>query len=437
MLLYSPYQSPRLDYIVDFISKEMNLEPIRVTNSVEEFKAFEGARINYSAERLDKEIWIKPYKNFLFESGINQVEVECFNTNDHTAFFRTDGDTGFDILAASFYLLSRYEEYLPHSKDEYGRYSHLESIAHKAGFLDQPLVNIWIKNLKELIISKWPPAELQKNDRFTFIPTYDIDIAWSFRHKGLIRNLGGFTRSFFKGNFAEVSQRIRVLSGKEKDPFDVYDWLNTLHDKHGLKPYYFFLVAERIGKYDRNISPKNEALRELIRHHILHYPIGIHPSWRSGDETNLLQREIKTLTSITGQEVLSSRQHFIRFTMPETYRRLLHHDILFDFSMGYGTTNGFRASVASPFYWYDLPNEQQTGLMLFPFCFMDANSFYEQKQTPAEALAEMRRYFDAVKSVDGTLIMIWHNSFLGTDPLYKGWREVYEEFVSSINKGNM
>ena len=108
--------------------------------------------------------------------------------------------------------------------------------------------------------------------------------------------------------------------------------------------------------------------------------------------------------------------------------------IQFDFSMGYGSINGFRASVASPFYWYDLEKEKQTELILFPFCYMDANSFYEQKYTAPQALEEMRHYYQSVRSVNGTFIMIWHNNFLGTDKLYAGWKEMYEQFIKEVAK---
>ena len=78
--------------------------------------------------------------------------------------------------------------------------------------------------------------------------------------------------------------------------------------------------------------------------------------------------------------------------------------------------NGFRASVASPFFWYDLEKEEQTDLLLHPFCYMEANSFYEQKVSSQEALEEMLHYLNEVKKVNGTLITLWHNTFLGTDP---------------------
>jgi hypothetical protein len=102
--------------------------------------------------------------------------------------------------------------------------------------------------------------------------------------------------------------------------------------------------------------------------------------------------------------------------------------------MGYGSINGFRASIASSFYWYDLKKEQQTDLLLHPFCFMEANSFFEQKYLPQRAYEEMMYYYNAVKAVHGTLVTIWHNSFLGSYKTFAGWRDVYKEFVEIVKR---
>ena len=139
------------------------------------------------------------------------------------------------------------------------------------------------------------------------------------------------------------------------------------------------------------------------------------------------------LESTTGKKITASRQHYIRFTLPQTFRRLIAAGITDDHSMGYGSINGFRASVASSFYWYDLKKEEQTVLLLHPFCFMEANSFFEQKYLPQRAYEEMMHYYNVVKAVNGTLITIWHNNFLGTYPMFRGWRDVYEEFVLQVS----
>ena len=438
MILYTHSITPRLQYIVDFIGKEIG-ESISITSSQQEFNSYSGTKINYTGQRIsDAEIWIKP-DDILFEKEIKEQKIECFEVNGRKAFFKTEGDLPFDIFAASFYLLSRYEEYLPHKKDMYGRYAYENSLAYKENFLNIPLVNTWIGNFKQLLRKKFPSLTRQPEGSagphsvFTFLPTYDIDIAWSYKHKGWWRNLGGMVRSFFKGEWRLLKERILVLRGKQKDPFDAYGWMNRLHERYKLKPYYFFLVPEKRGRYDKNISPKCKAMQELIRDHVIRYPIGIHPSWKSGNDDRLLKKEIETLSKLNGSAILSSRQHYIRFNLPEGYRRLIDSGIKYDFSMGYGSINGFRASVASPFYWYDLEKELQTELMLFPFCYMEANSFYEQKFSPQQALEEMKQYYNAVKSVNGYFIMIWHNSFLGTDKSTAGWREVYEEFIKEVS----
>ena len=225
---------------------------------------------------------------------------------------------------------------------------------------------------------------------------------------------------------------MNVRSGSIPDPYDSFGWMDRLHEKHSLTPRYFFLVAVKSGKYDKNISPSKQPMQTLIRNHAKKYDIGIHPSWQSGDDPEKLKLEILKLGHITGKQVLSSRQHYIRFTLPETFRLLIEAGIESDFSMGYGSINGFRASVASPFYWYDLEKEQQTNLLIYPFCYMDANSFFEQKFSPQQALEEMRQYRDIIKPVNGTMITVWHNTFLGTGKLFNGWREVYEQFISEM-----
>lgn len=432
MILFSHTNTPRLKYIADFIGKEVSGQPINITTDPVAFQEYRGPRINYSNERITSdEFWIKPH-SLLFENTIQPQSIDCFEWNDCKAFFKSEGDLPFDIFAATFYLLSRYEEYLPYKEDEYGRYAYQNSLAYREGFLSQPLVNIWLKYFKQLIKEKFPSFTVH-HSAFTFLPTYDIDMAWSYKHKGSWRNFAGMSRSFLKGNWKQLKERMAVLRGKQKDPFDAYGWLNHLHEQYKLKPYYFFLMARKKGIYDKNISPDNKAMKELIHDHVIRYPVGIHPSWQSGDDISLLKEEINGLKKAAGSDILSSRQHYIRFTLPATFRNLMDNGIRFDFSMGYGSINGFRASVCSPFYWYDLQSEQQTGLLLFPFCYMEANSFYEQKYSAQQALDEMRHYYNEVKSVSGTLIMIWHNSFLGTDQSFAGWKEIYQAFIKEVS----
>jgi hypothetical protein len=220
-----------------------------------------------------------------------------------------------------------------------------------------------------------------------------------------------------------------VLFNKKKDPFDSYEWLDSLHLYCRTRAYYFFLLAKKQRGVDKNISPARPEMRSLVGYHASGYTVGIHPSWQSGDEEAVLMEEIDLMEEITGSPVKYSRQHYLRMSLPQTYRRLIDTGVEKDFSMGYGSANGFRASISSSFYWYDLKAEKRTSLMLFPFCFMDANCFYEQRMSPNEAFAELMDYYRKIKQVNGLMVTIWHNQFFGTDPAFAGWKEVYEVFL--------
>lgn len=427
VLLYTKTSTCRLHYICHFIFKELLGADFAFTADAEEFENFDGVKINYSNTIIcENELQILPV-DLLFEQKITYQKIECFEINNHKAFFKTS-ITGFpfDIFAASFYLLSRYEEYLPHQKDMYGRYAHENSLAFKEGFLNIPLINIWVKDLTSAI-QKIFSAFIIYHSPFTFTPTYDIDIAYSYKHKGSIRNIGGFLKT-------PSLERIRVLLGLNKDPFDVYDGLNDLHKKYRLNPVYFFLVAAQNGLYDKNISPDTKGMQQLVNDHANKYTIGIHPSWQSGENTVLLKKEKQQLETMSGKPVTISRQHYIRFNLPEDYRKLLEVGITDDHSMGYGSINGFRASVASAFNWYDLEKEEVTTLRIHPFCYMEANSYYEQKLTPSAAFDELMHYYTICKEVNGTLNTIWHNHMLGSDKLYKGWGDIYKKFLQTIGE---
>jgi hypothetical protein len=184
--------------------------------------------------------------------------------------------------------------------------------------------------------------------------------------------------------------------------------------------------------YDKNISPYSNAMWQLIKRHAKKYQVGLHPSWRSNKNQPILNREKKVLETAAQIKVTSSRQHYIKLSLPDTFENLIEAGIENDFSMGYGSINGFRASVASSFYWYNLKTEKMTSLKLHPFCFMDANSFYEQHLNAAQAYDEIIHYQEACRKVNGNFISIFHNNFLGTDKQFAGWKEMYVKFISQV-----
>jgi len=429
LLLYTPATLPRLQYVISFVESIIG-QQITITTDKEQFIQAKSIKINYSDSKIcEDEYHIIPH-TLLFQKTIEPVEITVAECRNNPCFFVNQNDHhGFDVFAAIFYLITRYEEYLPHQKDVFGRYAHTNSLAYQNNFLTIPLVNLWISDLI-ISLSKLATYDSRLTTSFSFLPTYDIDIAYAYNHQQMIKNIGGFFKDLVKGDIEKVIERANVYSGTKQDPFDTYRWLDALHKQHQLAPIYFFLLAKKKGIYDKNISPASTAMKQLVQKHSARYQVGIHPSWQSGDKELLVKEEIDSIKKITANDCNKSRQHYIRLTLPETYRTLIKNGITDDYSMGYGSINGFRASVASPFYWYDLEKEKTTNLLIYPFCFMEANSFFEQHLSAEEAGRELQYYYDIVKQVDGQLITIFHNHFLTEQPQWKPWREMYAAFLS-------
>lgn len=427
MIIISDQLTARSAYILQFILEEILGFNLRYNEMAAEGEAV----IAYQQEKPTAAcFYIKPC-GLLNEQGVSEQILEMGSWEEYPVFFMTGGDIPFDIFSAAFYLVSRYEEYLPHQKDSYGRFAHQQSLAYKEGFLQLPLVDLWAVKLREEIRKRFPlePCNYRK---FHFVPSYDIDHAWRFKHKGWMRTIAHTGSDVLGGNWDLLRQRKRVLMNKEKDPYDVYEWLDALHLRYGLKPYYFFPLAVQVKGYDRNISPFNHSLRQLLTYHASGYRTGIHPSWQSGDSNKVFQEELALFAAIAGNQPLYSRFHYIRFSLPLDYRKLILAGIHEEHSMGYGTINGFRASTSHPFFWFDLVTEEVTRLRVHPYCWMDANSYYEQHFTPAQAYAELQRFHDVIKKVQGNMEIICHNNFLSEEQGFAGWKEVYEIFLDQV-----
>ena len=314
MLIYTSAVSLRFQYTIGFIESVIGQQIFITTNKEEYLSSDESFKINYSNEAIaDKEYHIHPH-TLLFQDTIQSIPISIAACRNNPCFFTNQDDShGFDVFAAIFYLISRYEEYLPHQKDSYGRYAHINSLAYKNNFLTIPLVNIWIKDLLAQFSTLY--ARRSSLDvKFNFLPTYDIDIAYAYNHQPLIKNIGGFFKDLIKGDLEKVIERANVYSGKQQDPFDTYAWLDNLHKQYNLSPIYFFLLANKKGIYDKNITSSSSAMHHLVSRHANEYSVGIHPSWQSGDSKLLLFNEIETLEKITKKDCTISRQHYIRLT---------------------------------------------------------------------------------------------------------------------------
>lgn len=426
LIIYTENITPRLQYIV----KVLHERNVVLTNDINQFQLFDGKKINYSNTNFDSNIfWIQPY-GLLEQKGIEKQDTTCFLWQNVKVFFKTNGTIPFDFYSAAFYLITRYEEYFTkYITDNYGNYHHTNSIAFKEDFLNRPQINVW----QQLIT--WQYGISFFKNEFSVFSTYDVDIAFAYQQQPLLKNIGGFAKDILlqRGTFIE---RWKTLLHQQNDPYDVFDWLQELSEKYPtIATRYFFLVAKNHSQYDKNPIRTSEAFLKLLNKIASKNAIGIHPSYCSNSDKNILQDEYNFLRKIFATRIYSSRQHYLQLKLPNTYQQLIElKGITEDFSMGYGTHNGFRASYCSLYKWYNLQDEAITKLTIHPFCYMDSNSIFEQKLTPQQALQEMLSYYYINEEYAGYYYFIMHNHFLANQPQWQPWRNIYEEFLKQISE---
>jgi hypothetical protein len=216
-----------------------------------------------------------------------------------------------------------------------------------------------------------------------------------------------------------------VLFGFKRDPFEILLEMEEAHMYHHISSCYFFLLASQNKGYDKNISPRNKNLQRLMRWMNEDSTVGIHFSWAASQDASVMETEKHYLETVLKQPVLRNRMHYVNFRLPETYRQLAAVGIAEDYSMGYGTINGFRSGSSHPYFWYDLEKEETTALKIFPFAWMDANSIFEQKDSPGKAFDEWMQLYKPVKATGGTFITIVHNHLMGRNAEGQPWWLMY------------
>jgi hypothetical protein len=426
LLVYTPIITPRIQYIFEYLFNDYLQIECQLTTSVLSFTTSDSVKFSYAPQPIGDEPWVWQHM-LLLEEAIKPQTITLFKFDYASAFFSTNDSRpliSFDLFAASFYLMTRYEEYLSVQKDRFGRFLSKNSVAIQATFLRKPIVNQWIISLMQSLLHTETFSDFSSRS-FTYIPTYDIDHAYQYRHKSAYINLGGMVKDFFHGKFDTVLDRIMTLLHLRHDAYDTYKFIFMLNKRFKINPFYFILCADKRGKYDRNIPLSNKAFRRLLLRLHQHGIVGLHPSFAAGKELKKIVVEKHALEKVLNQQITHSRQHYLLLYLPNTYRALSEAGIKHDFTMGYAGHPGFRASVCTSFRFFDLLRNEVTDLRIHPLAYMDGSFNDYLNLTCKEAKAEIKQLIDEVQAVNGEFVSLWHNNALSNKGHWYGWRAVY------------
>lgn len=276
LLVYVPLLTPRIKYIFNFIFTEILHTQIGFSSNLQEYHESELPKISYAPRAVKDELFFKQ-DEFLLGHSIKAPTIRTTTYGDMIVPFAVDnGALPFDVFAASFYFVSRFEEYLPFEPDHNGNFSAAQSLQSKLKMLEFPVVDGWALQLKNMLLKRYPNLYFGKK-KFQLSPLiclYPSRETISF--------------NFFKqayehfGNFLHLRTKPRVLNARQSN---LQLFLIDLHSKHELEATYFYRPALEIDSVvDRKLSFPNSYLQSIKNGLMKDYRMGYlqTPGFRAG-----------------------------------------------------------------------------------------------------------------------------------------------------------
>lgn len=428
LLVYTHKITPRVTYTFKHLCKRILGLEVRFTSKIEDFIAHDSLKMSYAKQPLSNELFVRS-NELLFETGLSDVSINVQQWENTKGFFATGerSDLPFDIFAASFYLLSRYEEYLPHVSDDYGRFSASESLAYQHRFLNQPVVDIWAYKLKDVLNERFPDFKFSERT-YKVQPVIDVPMAYYFKNKGLLRTIGGTLNDIRRFKLKQLYERYSVLMGFTRDPYDTFKWIIRKQKKYNFKFMVLFLIGD-YSTFDKNINTNKKQFVSLIKYVADYCDVGIKASYLSLDDVAILKKEKLKMEAITHTDLKAVRHSFSKLNLPTSYRNLVELEINQDFTMGYIDTLGFRAGTCTPFQFYDLDYEVQTPLQINPFECLDFGLL--KYSSELDKTEHLQKLINEVKAVNGTFTAIFHNYSFSGISRWKGFKNLFNLILES------
>jgi hypothetical protein len=420
--IFAEENTPRLQYVAEIILGEILGLPWEIVTDRRKIGKFPV--INYSESYIKGSCKIVA-SGLLSEKAISRQDPVVTEWKGLPVFFSSGlkGDIPFDIFSASFYLVTRYEEYLDFKSDNNGKYKPTDSVAFKHGFLDIPVVDLWSKELAKTLVRKYNSLTFKRSE-YRSLVAIDVDEPFAYVGRSLIRQIGGFVHDIATKP-AQAAHRFEYLTGGEKDPYDVFDYISGCIEA-SLSDSMYFIPVGNPSRFDKNPSWKNKEYRKLITTIAGKTRIGLDASFRAGSESLSLNTELKRLREITGSDITKSRFHCLKHVIPDSYINILQTGICEDYSMGYHNQPGFRAGIARPYRFYNLREDRSSDLRIIPYQFTDISLTSKQELTHEAAKEIITKLIVGTQSAGGLFVSIWHNTTLLNSEACRKWRNLFE-----------
>lgn len=420
LTIYSDYITERLKYTLSIIFDDRGIA-WELTNDTSIYESAAQPKFYYTTDVLLQDTLEIEASEVLFDKGLKNYDISKI---DFEGIKTLSFDGRVDVLASIFYIVSMYDDYLRTSRDKHGRNVGRHSIMFRNNWLEKLMVERWSLALIALIERENNCSLNALPIPFKYIPTFDIDNAYAYRLKTGLRKQMSVFRDVLKSNKKRLAERKLVLAGKQKDPYDTFDFIEEIARREG-EVKVFWLLGD-YGEFDKNINPNNKEFRSLIQGVSSFADSGLHPSYQSNTKTEKVAIEKQRLETILDRKVTHTRQHFLKVDLPSTFRVLENAGFTDDYSLGYADQVGFRAGIARPFLWFDLLENRTSKLRLHPISYMDGTLNEYLELSIEEAQEKIENLRQEVESFGGEFIALWHNETIGDYGSWEGWRKLLD-----------
>ena len=368
------------------------------------------------------------------------ADIPAIFGTDEMAVGRDGIVCGIDIFASSFFMLTRWEEHANRSRDSHGRFPSTGSLARRQGFLHRAVVNEYVEMLWNMLCHLKCGQERKARD-FRIFPTHDVDAPFLYADKSprvAVRRMGG---DLIRGkgpkkallDFHCWSAACRHAG---RDPYNTFGHIMETSERFGLKSTFLFITDHRMPEYDGNYDISHRHLRGLLAGiHAKGHDIGLHLSYGSAADPGQTRREFEILRRVCSeegvrQEQWMSRQHFLRWETPATFKNLDLARINYDSTLSYADSAGFRCGVCYEYPAFDVLGRTRLAVRERPLLVMECTVIDERYMGLGHgegAFAFVKSIKDTCRRFSGDFVILWHNTrLLGQDE-----RRLYHEILQA------
>lgn len=354
-------------------------------------------------------------------------------------------ECGIDIFSSSFFMLTRWEEYVNKTRDLHNRFPAYASLSYKFKFLDRPIVNEYVEMLKNMLLKLNNNLYFKKHE-FKFLLTHDVDrpLKYPIKYPNILiilietmRDAGETVINFLnRGNIrvfsnliSQIKSNMGIYFGLQKDPFDNFDYLMDLSEEIGTKSYFFFM-GRGVTKFDNAYRSDDQFIKELVRKikQRGHY-IGMHASYNSFNNPDQFRREKEELEKNLDSQISFGRQHYLRFEVPTTWQIWEDNGMSWDSTLSYADKEGFRCGTCYEFSVFNVLSRKKLKLKEKPLVVMEGSFVhYQPKVTPDEMEKKIIILINKVRKYNGEFVFLWHNSSFNTIT-WRNYQHIYESVL--------